>query len=157
MGYFLRVLGTSDPDIHLDELMAALKSEGLDAKLAMLENERADKWTLIEVNNTNLELLAQIERNVVKPGELGYEELEEFKEEIKDCKPQSAAKWLSDYLESIKVIYAIQLDRTALEDENFPIVTAIRTAIWNNTGGILQSDGEGFTNEDGYLILWQFA
>jgi hypothetical protein len=24
-------------------------------------------------------------------------------------------------------------------------------------GGILQADGEGFSNEDGYLILWQFA
>jgi hypothetical protein len=36
-------------------------------------------------------------------------------------------------------------------------VHAIQGAIWTKSGGILQADAEGFTNEDGYHILWQFS
>ena len=30
-------------------------------------------------------------------------------------------------------------------------------AVWKHAGGILQADGEGFCNEDGFTILWQFS
>jgi len=45
----------------------------------------------------------------------------------------------------------------AFEDGNFEIVSNIKTKIWNKTNGILQADNEGFSNEDGYHILWQFS
>ncbi len=44
-----------------------------------------------------------------------------------------------------------------MEDENFPIVDSIKSTIWSKVGGILQADNEGFSNEDGYHILWQFS
>jgi hypothetical protein len=34
---------------------------------------------------------------------------------------------------------------------------ALQGAIWTKVGGVLQADSEGFTNEDGYNILWQFS
>jgi hypothetical protein len=33
----------------------------------------------------------------------------------------------------------------------------VHAYIWNRAKGLLQSDGEGFTNEDGSTILWQFG
>ncbi len=45
----------------------------------------------------------------------------------------------------------------AFEDNNFETVSVIKTAIWHNTGGILQADYEGFSNEEGFHILWQFS
>ena len=30
-------------------------------------------------------------------------------------------------------------------------------AVWRHAGGILQADGQGFSNEQGYTILWQFG
>ena len=33
----------------------------------------------------------------------------------------------------------------------------MQTAIWHKASGILQADGEGFSNEEGYTILWQFS
>jgi hypothetical protein len=33
----------------------------------------------------------------------------------------------------------------------------VQGAIWEWAGGILQSDGEGVTNENGYYILWRFV
>lgn len=34
---------------------------------------------------------------------------------------------------------------------------SVYNAVWQAAGGILQSDGEGFSNEAGYTILWQFS
>ena len=45
----------------------------------------------------------------------------------------------------------------AFEGNNYDIVNSIRSKIWNRTGGIFQADGEGFSNEEGYHILWQFS
>src|SRR5688572_21652144 len=150
MGYFIRVLGIRDPDIHLDELIETLQVDGLIAKLAYADGETPNKWTLLEVTNGNDGPIAQIERNPVAEGELGKEEIEEFKLEIEDSKPTSGAKWLTKYLDKVKVIYAFQLLNTAFDESNFDIITSIRTKIWNRTSGILQADNEGFSNEDGY-------
>jgi hypothetical protein len=157
MGYFIRVLGIRDPDIHLDELIDALGVEGLLAKLAYANGESPKKWTLLEVANHIGEPIAQIERNPILDEELGKEEIEEFKLEIENSKPTSSAKWLIKYLGNVKVIYAFQLLSAAFDEGNFDIITAIKAKIWNRTGGILQADNEGFSNEDGYHIIWQFS
>jgi hypothetical protein len=80
-----------------------------------------------------------------------------FLENIQDHKPTSAVKWLQEYFDTIKVIYAFQLLNAAMDEDNFPIVNPIKTTIWNKIGGILQADDEGFSNDEGYHILWQFA
>jgi hypothetical protein len=36
-------------------------------------------------------------------------------------------------------------------------VGELKAILWNQVGGIIQADAEGFTNEDGYQILWQFS
>jgi hypothetical protein len=157
MGYYIRVLGTQDPDIHLDELLDKLHADGLTAKFAFAEGDTPGKWTLLEVANEKGDALVQIERNPVIKGELGQEELDEFKEEIEDCKPTSAVKWLTKFFDKVRVIYAFQILNAAFDDRNFEIISSIKTKIWNKTAGILQADNEGFSNDDGYHILWQFS
>jgi hypothetical protein len=157
MGYYIRILGIANNEIHINEIIDALAKEDLTAQFSLDENETADNWTILNVANSNGENLIQIERNPIEEGELGQEELEEFREDIKEYKPNSAVKWLDKYFNKVKVIYAFQLLDASMNDENFPIVSSIKTTIWNKVGGIFQADGEGFTNEDGYHILWQFA
>lgn len=157
MGYYIRVLGITDPNIHIDELIKGLSNDGLTAKFDLDPTERPDNWTVISVANSEGEELMQIERNLIIEGEFGQEELEEFREDIKDCKPNSAVKWLDKYFDKVKVIYAFQLLNAAMEDQNFEVVGSIKATIWNKLGGLLQADNEGFSNEDGYHILWQFA
>jgi hypothetical protein len=157
MGYYIRVLGTQDPDIHLDELLDNLHVDGLTAKLAFAEGDTPAKWTFLEVANDKGNTLAQIERNPVVEGELGLDELNEFKEEIEDCKPTSAVKWLTKFFDKVKVIYAFQILNSAFDDGNFEIISSIKTKIWSKTAGILQADNEGFSNDEGYHILWQFS
>jgi hypothetical protein len=157
MGYYIRVLGTADPNIHIDDLINGLTKEDLAAKFSLDENETADNWTVINVANSDGDDLMQIERNPFVDGELGKEELEEFRELIQDFKPTSAVKWLDKYFDNIKVIYAFQLLNASMDDKNFPIVGSIKSTIWDKTGGILQADNEGFSNDKGYHILWQFV
>jgi hypothetical protein len=155
MSYFIRVLGTADPDIHPDHIKDALARQGLEAQLDMDDDEPAT-WRVINVKRPDgLELL-QIERNPVVPGRLGMAELTEFRGFIQQHQPASAVEWLQRYFDGVKVIYAFEVFNVASADNNFEIVSAIRTAIWDRTGGILQNDNEGFTNEDGFHILWQF-
>lgn len=157
MPYYIRVLGSQDPNIHIDELIDALKQDGLSAKFEFDPNEQPGNWTMVDIFNNDGEALAQIERNPVVDGELGQDELNEFREIIQDYKPLSAVKWLTNYFDTIKVIYAIQLLNAAFDNNNFEIIGSIKTKIWNKTKGILQADNEGFSNDDGYHILWQFS
>jgi hypothetical protein len=65
-------------------------------------------------------------------------------------------EWLDHYFDRIKVVYAIRVLDAALIDDNLEIVNALKRAIWGKSGGLLQNDLEGFSNEEGYHILWQF-
>lgn len=157
MGYYIRVLGTQDPDIHIDEFKQTLAANGLTANFEFDNTEQPDKWTMLDIFNQDGEPLAQLERNPVSDGELGQEELDEFREDIKNEKPVSAVKWLTNYFDKVKVIYAFQMLNAAFDDANFEIIRSVKTNILNRTKGIEQADNEGFTNEDGYQVLWQFA
>ncbi len=157
MPHYIRVLGSQDPDIHIDELIHNLRQDGLTAKFELDPNEQAGNWTMIDVLNADGTALAQIERNPVIDGELGQDELDEFKEIVQDYKPASAVQWLTNYFDRVKVIYTFQLLNAVFDYNNFEIISSIKATIWNKTGGILQADNEGFSNEDGYHILWQFS
>ncbi|HJT75347.1 MAG TPA: hypothetical protein VJ720_15030 [Chitinophaga sp.] len=156
MSYYIRILGTQNPDIHLDDILEALDKEGLTARLGVLRNESPEKWTRLELRNEKEKVLAVVERDIVKDGGMGKEELDEFRETILDFKPATAAKWLNGFFDRVEVIYAFQLLPIGMEEDNYPIITATQSYIWEKVKGILQADEEGFSNEDGYHILWQF-
>lgn len=156
MSYYLRILGTQNPDIHLDEILEALEKENLTAKLSILKNEKPEKWTRFELRNEDDDLLATVERDAAKDRGMGKEELDEFRETILDFQPATAAKWLSSFFESVEVIYAFRVTAMGMEEENYPIIIATQECIWEEVKGILQADEEGFSNEEGYQILWQF-
>lgn len=156
MSYYIRILGTENPDIHLDEIIEALDKEGLKVNLGILKTEKPEKWTYFELRNEEEEVLAVVERDVIKAGEIGKEELDEFKDTILDFQPLTAAKWLNDFFDRVQVIYAFKLMTAGLEDDNYPIITSTQSYIWQKVKGILQADEEGFSNEEGYHILWQF-
>jgi hypothetical protein len=156
MGYYIRVLGLRDVDIHLDELSAALKAAGLKATFELGEACEPHKWTMVEVRTERGAKLAEIERNRVVPGKLAQQELDEFREIIREHQPLSAVQWLDKYFGRITVVYAFRILDAALLDFNIEIVGVVKSAIWGKTGGLLQNDQEGFSNDNGDHILWQF-
>ena len=154
MGYYIRVLGIYTEAISLAELEAALEEEGL--KATVTADQEDDTWSVLDVEASNGTKLAQIEKNFIFKGCLAQMELDEFRVLIREHQPLSAVEWLDHYFDRIKVVYAIRVLDGALVDFNLETVNALKRAIWGKSGGLLQNDLEGFSNEEGYHILWQF-
>jgi hypothetical protein len=152
MGDYLRLLTINDRDIPLATLQRAAPSVAIWSvdHPGLLGNYLAIGPTL-----GNLEgVWATVERNPVAPDTLGAEEVAEFIDSLEAGGPPSAVRWLSDYLETIRAIYAIRIYPEAIV--NYPeaedAVYAVRCALREAVGGIGQWDGHGFTNEDDRLI-----
>jgi hypothetical protein len=155
MGYYTRIVGVNDSPIKLDDIKKLFLAKKIDVKIDIVEGSD-NSWEVIDIFNKSNDIILRVESNCVEEGSLAKEELNEFREDISTAKPASAVTWLNTYFNKVKIIYTFQFFSKTLEDDNYEIVDALRTYIWNNAGGIFQADDEGFSNEEGYHILWQF-
>jgi hypothetical protein len=115
-----------------------------------------DMWERVVLTHESGQEIAVIEKNPTING-LGADELQEFIEEVAHYEPESAASWLHDFLPTVKVIYAFQLLNGIDVNDGWTSLHSLYSVVWKYAGGILQADGEGFTNEQGFTIVWQFA
>jgi len=152
MGYYVRVLASDAGIPSLAKLRAVVPAK----QELIIEEEDEANWTNLLLRHEDGSDIAIIERNPVAAGELGAEELAEFMEDIVGEKPQSAVNWLLEFLPSVKTIYAFQILHGDDVNDGWSGVHALQHAIHRELGGILQADSEGFSNLDGYHILWQF-
>jgi hypothetical protein len=156
LGYYIRILSPSEKIPSIARIRTALSQENLAGTLTV-ESGVDDDWTQVILAHKDGPEIADIERNVASSNDLVSEEIDEFLEEIGDCKPASAAAWLAEYLPTVKTIYAFQLLRGTDEENGWDILAKVKESILTQAGGILQADGEGFSDEEGYHILWQFS
>ena len=156
MGYYIRVLGVNAIPPTVDDLRNALSSAKSSAILNIETGTEAN-WQQLVLTHTKGTQIATIEFNPVTAGELGKDELDEFIAELDHYKPATAAQWLRQYLPRVAAIYAFQLLSGTEAEGGWDAVHTLQSAIWSTVGGVLQADGEGFSNEDGYTILWQFS
>jgi hypothetical protein len=152
MGDYLRLLTVSDREIPLVNLQRAANAGAVWSvdHPGMLGNYLAIGPELNDLQN----VWATVERNPVGPNTLGAEEVAEFIDKLDAGGPPSAVRWLSDYLETVRAIYAIRIYPESIlrHDHAIEAVYAIRTSLRDLVGGIGQWDGQGFTNEDDHLI-----
>ena len=152
MGDYLRLLTVSDREIPLANLQRAAS---VGAVWSVDHPGMLGNYLAIGPEINVLETVwATVERNPVAPNTLGAEEVAEFIDRLDAGGPPSASRWLADYLESVRAIYAIRIYPEAMGDDLTAIdaVFAIRTAVRDAVGGIGQWDGHGFTNEEDFLI-----
>ena len=60
-----------------------------------------DDWAQLLLSHVGGPDIAVIERNAAASSDLVSAEVEEFLEEIADCKPAAAAAWLAEYLPNV--------------------------------------------------------
>jgi hypothetical protein len=151
VAYYIRVLGVEAFAVSVDDLREA-------AQPALIEpSNLQDDWTELVLQHADGDEIAILERNPVVEGELGADELEEFLEEVADLKPASAVAWLQSFLPRVKTIYSFQVLEGTERNDGWQVLHHVHARVWKLAGGIIQSDGEGFTNEQGYTIVWQFS
>jgi hypothetical protein len=155
MPYYVRVLSTSSDCVPLSQMQSALESDQFQATL-VVEAGTSNDWTQIILSHADGREISSIERNVVEDGSLGSVELAEFADEVRLCKPVSASNWLLNYFLRVRCIYAFQILSGIDHNDGWEIFGSVKSAVWSAAPSILQADDEGFSNEDGYHILWQF-
>ena len=155
MAYYLRVLSPSTDPVPASSIRGFLEARVVGASMSVTGGE--DSWDQLVLAHKNGPEIAVVERNPVDEGQVGADEISEFLEELEDGQPRSGADWLVEYLPTVRTIYAVQVLDGAYRANGWEIIGAVREALLSFAGGITQADGEGFSNEDGYHILWQFS
>jgi hypothetical protein len=156
VGYFTRVLSKDAEFPPFDELAEFLSGNHPDFKLSV-EDGTEEEWESLLLSSNDQVEVAVLERNPVTDGSLGQGEIEEFLEETQDCRPESGVAWLHEFLAEVKTIFAFQHLQGADTVEGGNALHALRNHLWERGDAILQADLEGFSNEEGYHIVWQFS
>lgn len=152
MDDYLRIMTVTDREIPLIDLQKAAKH----GAIWSMDLPASDGNYLLvgPVANQASEIWATIERNLVGPGTLGAEEVAEFMDTLDQGGPPSAGRWLTDYLESVRAIYAIRIYPDAMKDDPqaFETIYEVRTALHKIIGGIGRWGDLGYTNDQDRLI-----
>jgi len=149
---YLRIMTVTDREIPLIDLQKAAR-HGAIWSIDLPSND-GNYLVVGPVVNQTEEVWATIERNLVGPGTLGAEEVAEFMDTLDQGGPPSAGRWLTDYLESVRAIYAIRIYPDAMKDDPkaFETVYELRTALHRIIGGIGRWGELGYTNDQDRLI-----
>jgi hypothetical protein len=139
-----------------EDLAQLIRAEHPEYKLTIEEGSE-EEWDVLLLAGIDEVEVALIEFNRVTDGSVGQDEIADFLEDLQDCRPKSGVQWLEDYLASVRTIYAFQHLQGAETAEGGNALHALRSALWERGDAIIQADGEGFTNEDGFHIVWQFS
>ena len=161
MDYYTRVL-SKDPEFpSLDELSQRLRSDHPDYRLTVEEGSLSEsgdeEWESLLLAGTDGVEVAILERNPVADGSVGQDEIADFLEDLYEAKPEANVQWLTEYLEEVKTVYAFQHLQGSETVDGSNALHAVRTALWERGEAILHADNEGFTNEEGFHIVWQFS
>ena len=156
MGYYTRVLSKDAEFPSFAELAAFVRDTHPNFKLIIEGGEEDDWESLLLCGDDEVEV-AVIERNPVFEGSTGQDEIADFLEELEDCKPETGVAWLADYLSEVKTVYAFHHLQGADTEEGSNALHALRSHLWERGDAIIQADNEGFTNEEGFHIVWQFS
>lgn len=156
MRYYTRVFSKQEEFPSLDELVELIASEHPDCQLTVEEGDEQDWQSLLLSTDDGVEI-ALLQRSPVSQGSLGEDEIADFLEDMEECKPETSVEWLREYLSEVKTIYAFQHLPGSDSEEGSAALHELRSFLWKRGNAIIQADLEGFTNEEGFHILWQFS
>ena len=149
MSYYVRLLSASEKIIYFSEIKHEVDTISLTAG--------ADQeWLDISICGPSEIPIAILSRIMVGASGPGFEAINKLRDRISGASPAGAREWLRKYLSSVKTIYAFQLITENLTtDAEWRTLGQIQNLLKDNLGGIIQSDHEGYFNENGDYILWQ--
>ena len=156
VAYYTRVLSKDEEFPSFEELALVIREQHPEFRLS-IEEGTEEEWEILLLSGLDEVEVALIERNPVWDGSIGQDEIADFLEDLQDCKPNSGVRWLEDYLTEVKSIYAFQHLQGAEMVDGGNALHALRSALFERGDAIIQADNEGFTNEDGFHIVWQFS
>ena len=153
--YFMRLLVPSAERVTAGAVRAELKRARLAIKLAV-EAGTDNEWEQLTLEHRQGEMISMIQRIPVLPGSDGAALLESYSRGLPGVKPLGGAKWVQAFLAKVKVIYSFEILDGTDHDRGWDGLYILQGMLQKQLGGIFQSDGEGFSNEEGHHVTWQF-
>ena len=154
MTFFIRLFSITKKRLSREVLLGAFAGTKLSKGLS-IEEESTDTHNqfLIKKNKREIAIIVELFPKFKNADQL---KLKEIIEKIKYKKPFNANKWLRKYLKKTEVIYEFLPLYELEKQEDWDIITEIYQEAWVFLRGIFQIKNEGFTNESGDIILWEF-
>jgi hypothetical protein len=156
MSYYTRVISKDEELPEFEELAQWLTGEHPGYRLTIEENGEDGWQSLLLLDDDDVEV-ALLERNPIYDGSTGQDAIADLLLDLEGCKPESGVVWLTEFLETAQTLYSFQHLQGADTVEGGNALHALRNHLWERGESIIQADMEGFTNEDGFHIVWQFA
>ena len=156
MPYYTRVLSKDAEFPSFDELAQFISTSHPDYKLTVEEGTE-EEWESLLLSGIDEVEVAVLERNPVSDGSPGQDDVADFIEETGDCRPETGVQWLHEFLAEVKTVYAFQHLQGSETVDGGNALHALRSHLWERGDAILQADNEGFTNEEGFHVVWQFS
>lgn len=154
MGYYVRLFAESRECVPLDVLQKRPEWQGLTIELS---GGTAEVWNQLEVVTSAGAPFCLIDRDA-RGDEIFDDEIAEFLEDLDGRGPPANLHWVRQRLERCNVIYAARYLSAAFEvpDEHVTPFQLLMT-LKQSLGGIMQADGESYSNDEGYGVTLHFA
>jgi len=130
-----------------------------DGHRAKLATGTAKNWREITVARADDSWAFTLGRCAVEGADsTGAQEIEFFRDELKGAEPAVNVQWVAQYLTRVRTIYTFTCASGFSETSAFGLVNdLIESFQQDGPGGILYAEGEGWSNEDGQHITWEFS
>lgn len=150
MTYDIRLFSKSVAAISILHLQSLFE----DCRFEVLEGEDA-KWRELLVTSNRGDEICLVERaNAAAMSK----EVDWLRSDLHDRRPRASAQWAATYLGAARVLYGCQYLSFGLSPKYAQIPSRVMWALQTiSGGGIVHAEGQGFSNEDGYQITWEFS
>lgn len=150
MTYDIRLFAPAARAVSVLQLQSAFDAY----RFEVIDGEDA-VWTELLVTTPAGNEICTINR---ASGRLLAHEVDAVRQELAENRPSSAAHWIERYLSSARVLYGCRYLSFGYSKAYAAAPNSVMWAIQTCLGaGILHVEGQGFSNEDGYQITWEFS
>lgn len=143
------------------EFVSEISEEIEEEQIAELTEGTPREWRQIAVTYPDGEWSFDFERRsvaaVATNDDPWTDNLEFFREGLAEATPGVNVQWIAQYLTRVQTVYMFRCSINA-PDSNLELVREIIDSLRNEgPHGLLYADLEGWSNEDGQHITWEFS
>lgn len=155
----MEFFGTQNKVVSVDDIATWLQESMIDCEIESDQEDFPGDWEEITLFLESGDSVVEIEKITCDSGNF-REAIEETVRTLLDdqrpVRPASAVKWICQYMKSVKVIYRFRPMPGIDTELGFELFNEVWTRLKNIEPGIVHCVDEGFTNEDGAQITWEF-
>lgn len=154
----MEFFSTKKSTISTDLIAQWLQDALIDGEIETDEDERGE-WTQMALYTEAGE--AVVEMDKLARGNSTFDDyiadvVRRLLDDKEPVKPHSAVKWLCNYMTKVQTIYVLRPQQALYDEQGWEIFNEFWTNLKDLEQGIVHCQGEGFTNEQGAQITWEF-